>query len=101
MVRRHYRNAVGALLVYDITRAQTFVNAKRWADELRFHAGDDIKILLAGNKVDISNERQVSREEAERFARANGMFFNETSAFSDLNITESFQELLNGIYFEI
>lgn len=90
-------------MVYDITRHQTFVNAKRWADELRFHAGDDIKILLAGNKTDLvkknPNERQVSREEAEKFAKANGMLFNETSAFDDLNITESFQDLLQGTFF--
>ena len=87
-------------MVYEITKHQSFVNAKRWAEELRFHAGDDIKILLAGNKLDIvrqnPNARQVSREEAEKYAKSNGMLFKETSAFADENITESFQELLHG-----
>ena len=89
-------------MVYEVTKHQTFVNAKRWAEELRFHAGEDIKILLAGNKLDIVKQnpslRQVSREEAEKYAKANGMLFKETSAFQDENITESFQELLQGKY---
>ena len=92
---------MGALLVYDITRQQTFVNAKRWADELKFHAGDNIKILLAGNKLDLiknPSDRAVSREEAERFAKSNGMLFRETSAHKNENITESFQELLQGMH---
>lgn len=87
-------------MVYDITKYQSFVNAKRWAEELRFHTGDDIKILLAGNKLDLveknPSERAVTREEGEKFARANGMLFNETSAYTDKNITESFEELLRG-----
>lgn len=84
-----------------MTRHQTFVNAKRWAEELRFHAGEDIIILLAGNKLDLVHKsqenRQVSREEAEKFAKSNGMLFKETSAYENENIGESFQELLKGI----
>ncbi len=103
MIIRHYWNAVGALLVYDITKAQSFANTKRWAEELRFHAGDDIKILLAGNKLDLVKQnpslRAVSYEEAERYARTNGMLFKETSAYEDQNITESFQELLQSKFF--
>ena len=88
-------------MVYDVTRHQTFLNAKRWAEELRFHAGEDIIILLAGNKLDLvhrsAEARQVSREEAEKFAKSNGMLFKETSAYENENIGESFQELLKGM----
>lgn len=64
----YYRGAVGALLVYDITKPQTFVNAERWLRELREHADDDIVIMLVGNKSDLKHVRAVGTEEAITFA---------------------------------
>lgn len=73
----YYRGAVGALLVYDITKPQTFVNAERWLKELREHADDDIVIMLVGNKSDLKHVRAVSTEEAITFAEENKLFFIE------------------------
>lgn len=64
----YYRGAVGALLVYDITKKQTFDNTERWLTELREHADDDIVILLVGNKSDLRHIRAVSTEEGAAFA---------------------------------
>lgn len=64
----YYRGAVGALLVYDITKPQTFVNAERWLRELREHADDDIVIMLVGNKSDLKHVRAVGTEEAITFS---------------------------------
>ena len=64
----YYRGAVGALLVYDITKPQTFVNSERWLRELREHADDDIVIMLVGNKSDLKHVRAVGTEEAITFA---------------------------------
>jgi Ras-related protein Rab-11A len=64
----YYRGAVGALLVYDITKPQTFVNAERWLRELREHADDDIVIMLVGNKSDLKHVRAVGTEEAISFS---------------------------------
>lgn len=75
----YYRGAVGALLVYDITKPQTFVNAERWLKELREHADDDIVIMLVGNKSDLKHVRAVSTEEAIGFAEENNLFFIEVS----------------------
>lgn len=51
----HYRRAVGALLVYDVTNRSSFYNCKKWLDELRASSYDDIVILLIANKVDLTN----------------------------------------------
>lgn len=68
----YYRGAVGALLVYDITKKQTFDNTERWLSELREHADDDIVILLVGNKSDLRHIRAVSTEEGSAFAGKEG-----------------------------
>ena len=59
---------MGALLVYDITKPQTFVNAERWLRELREHADDDIVIMLVGNKSDLKHVRAVGTDEAITFS---------------------------------
>merc|ERR1711865_19142 len=63
----YYRGAVGALLVYDITKHVTFVDVERWLKELRDHANDNIVIMLVGNKCDLRHLRTVRHEEAMAF----------------------------------
>lgn len=65
---RYYRGAVGALLVYDIAKQQTYVNVTRWLKELRDHADSNIVIMLVGNKSDLKHLRAVPTEEAKAFA---------------------------------
>lgn len=64
----YYRGALGALLVYDITKKQSFENAERWLQELREHADQKIVILLVGNKSDLRHIRAVTTDEARDFA---------------------------------
>lgn len=64
----YYRGAVGALLVYDITRQITFENVERWLKELREHGDQSIVITLVGNKSDLRHLRKVSTEKAKAFA---------------------------------
>jgi hypothetical protein len=61
---RYYRGAVGALLVYDISKRITYDNVSRWLKELRDHADENIVIMLVGNKRDLRHMRTVSTEEA-------------------------------------
>ena len=56
----YYRGALGALLVYDITRKDTFYNVNKWLKELREHADMNISIILVGNKSDLYHMRQVT-----------------------------------------
>ena len=64
----YYRGAVGALLVYDISKGQTYDNVTRWLKELRDHADANIVIMLVGNKSDLRHLRAVPTEEAKQFA---------------------------------
>ena len=60
------------LLVYDISRRFTFESIGKWLQEVRDHADEKVAIILVGNKSDLEKQRQVSYEEAERFAREQG-----------------------------
>ena len=92
----YYRGAVGALLVYDISKQVTFENVERWLNELRDHADSNIVIMLVGNKSDLKHLRAVSTEEAAQFAEKHGLSFIETSALESTNVEEAFQQILTG-----
>ena len=68
----YYRGAVGALLVYDISRSSTFENVERWLKELRDHADANIVIMLVGNKSDLKHLRCVQAEDANAYAVKEG-----------------------------
>ncbi|KAG8946484.1 Ras- protein Rab-11A [Tulasnella sp. 424] len=94
----YYRGAVGALLVYDIAKYATYVNATRWLKELRDHADPNIVIMLVGNKSDLEHLRAVPSEEAKAFSAENGLSFIETSALDASNLDAAFQNILHEIY---
>ncbi|CBI31604.3 unnamed protein product, partial [Vitis vinifera] len=94
----YYRGAVGALLVYDITKRQTFENVQRWLRELRDHADSNIVIMMAGNKSDLNHLRAVSGDDAQILAEKEGLSFLETSALEALNVEKAFQTILLDIY---
>ncbi|KUF94887.1 Retinal dehydrogenase 1 [Phytophthora nicotianae] len=90
--------AVGALLVYDITKHGTFENVERWLKELRDHADANTVIMLVGNKSDLRHLRAVSTEEAMAFAEKNNLAFIETSALEATGVDTAFQRILTEIY---
>eukprot|EP00267_Zea_mays_P053229 XP_020406342.1 ras-related protein Rab11D [Zea mays] len=89
----YYRGALGALLVYDITRRQSFDHIPRWLDELRAHADKNIVIMLVGNKSDLEEQRAVSTEDAKEFAEKENLFFLETSALQATNVESFFLDI--------
>lgn len=92
----YYRGAVGALLVYDISKHVTFENVERWLKELRDHAEPNIVIMLVGNKSDLRNRRAVPTEEAMAFAETNNLAFIETSALDASGVDDAFRQILTG-----
>jgi len=98
----HYRRAVGALLVYDITKQNTFQNCLKWMEELRQNAEPDIVIMLVGNKLDLvekdPSSRQVNQDVAQEFARQHTLLFAESSAVTSHNVKHIFEHLLQEIY---
>ncbi len=91
---------MGALLVYDVTNYQTFAHLDHWVKELRAGAEPNLVVMLVGNKIDACEEdraaRQVSREEAEKYAARSQMLFEEVSAVKDTNVRAAFESLLQS-----
>lgn len=94
----YYRGAVGALLVYDITKRQSFDHVVQWLEELRGHADGSIVVVLIGNKSDLETNRAVTVEDAKEFAERENIFFMETSALESTNVEAAFFMALSEIY---
>ena len=92
----YYRGAVGALLVFDITKYATFKNIEKWLSELRDHAEPHIVAMLVGNKSDLVAHRAVSQQEVDAFARNHGLSYIETSALDASNVEEAFKRNVEG-----
>eukprot|EP00802_Teleaulax_amphioxeia_P022642 Tamp_23111.p1 GENE.Tamp_23111~~Tamp_23111.p1 ORF type:complete len:240 (-),score=43.77 Tamp_23111:48-767(-) len=86
----YYRDADGALIVYDTTDAESFAKARNWVKELRKMVGQDIVLCLVGNKIDLDKERQVPKEEAAEYATSVGAVHWEVSAKLGRGIEETF-----------
>lgn len=99
MASAYYKNSLGAFLVYDITRVETFNNLGKWIDLLKEHSNPEILIFLIGNKSDLAAKRQVTKETAENFSKKNKLFFKEVSAKENYNqcVQKAFNILLEEI----
>jgi len=98
ITRSYYRGAAGALLVYDITRRDTFKHLSRWLDEARQHSQSNMVIMLIGNKSDLEHRRAVSTEEGKAFAEEHGLIFMETSAKTAQNVEQAFINTADKIH---
>nr|ABF70134.1 GTP-binding protein, putative [Musa balbisiana] len=94
----YYRGAVGALLVYDVTRHTTFENVSRWLRELRDHTDPNIIVMLIGNKSDLRHLVAVPTEDGKAYAEKESLYFMETSALEATNVDNAFAEVLTQIY---
>lgn len=101
ITRSYYRDAAGALLVYDITRRESFNHLGRWLEEARQNGNPNMTIMLIGNKSDLEHRRAVSTKEGEVFAQENGLVFLETSAKSAANVETAFIRTAENIYSKI
>ncbi|KAL4585600.1 hypothetical protein LXL04_010223 [Taraxacum kok-saghyz] len=94
----YYRGAAGALIVYDITRPETFKNVEKWLKELRDVTDNDIVVMLVGNKTDQNNLRSIRTKDAKAFAhRKNINLFMETSALNMSNVMNAFTKVVTQI----
>ncbi len=84
-------NSEAGIIVYDITRRDTFENVMEWYQDFKKYAPVDIIIILVGNKTDLEAARQVSTQEGKKLADDLGLHFIETSAKSGENVDESFE----------
>ncbi|KAF1810965.1 GTP-binding protein-like protein RAB2 [Eremomyces bilateralis CBS 781.70] len=108
VTRSYFRAASGALLVFDITRRETFLSVTSWLNDLRQIAEDHVVVVLVGNKSDLAgssmgtdgeNRRQVRKEEADQWCKDNNvMCYVETSAKSGEGVESAFLQVAERIY---
>ena len=93
----YYRGARWAVVVYDMTNYNSFTKAKSWVDEIQNAGITNLNITLAANKCDKEIKRTVSYDEGKEYADLQGLFYFETSAKTNQNITELFDQIANSI----
>jgi len=99
LITNFYRNTSLAIIVYSVTSEESFQDIDMWLKELRTHANPDVKVVLIGNKIDLENERKISKEEGEKLAKTNKFDkFVETSAKTGINTMSTFVEIAFLLY---
>ena len=93
----YLRGAEGIVLVYDVTNLESFESLKFWIESLKSNLGENsLPIVINGNKIDL-DDRDVSSEDAKKFAQSNNFKYFETSAKSGIGVDELFREIVNQI----
>lgn len=87
-----YRGTNGVLLVFDVTRKDTFENIKAWMNEILTHT-QNASVILVGNKIDLAESREVTPEMGEELAKELGVPYIETSALTGENVVDAFTKL--------
>ena len=94
----YYKGAKGAFVVYDITRKTSFESIDRWVNDLTAAADKKITIVVIGNKCDLEDQRQITKEQGEEKSAKLEVAFLETSALSGENLDKAFELMMNEIY---
>ena len=92
IARAYYKNSACALIVYDISRKESFENISSWIEDCKNSSPKSVFMVLVGNKCDLEENREVSEEEGRELAEKNGMLFFETSAKTGKNVEQVFEE---------
>lgn len=93
-----FRDAMGFLLLFDLTNEQSFLNIRNWLTQLQTHAyTDNPDIVLCGNKSDLESLRCISDERAKEMAQKYGLTYFETSAATGHNVSKAVESLLDKV----
>jgi small GTP-binding protein len=92
-----YKGARGALIVYDSTNMSSFNSVEKWYNEIREFGDKNIISILVGNKCDLTEKRQVDKEQATNLSKNLKIPFLETSAADSTNVELAFKQTINGI----
>ncbi|CAH7665918.1 GTP-binding protein ryh1 [Phakopsora pachyrhizi] len=97
LIPSYIRDSSVAVVVYDVANRTSFINTSRWVDDVRAERGNDVIIVLVGNKTDLGDRRQVSIEEAERRSKELNVMFIETSAKAGHNVKTLFKKIAEAL----
>ena len=98
LTQNYFRNAEGVLLAFDVTNEESFNNLKDWISSIKINMEAKnifLPLIIIGNKIDMENDREISKENAENFAKRNNYKYFETSAKTGEGIDEAIKELVN------
>lgn len=93
LIPSYIRDSNVAVVVFDLTNRDSFLNTSRWIDDVRAERGKDVILALVGNKADLLDKRVVASEEANQFAKSQGIMYIETSAKMGHNVKNLFQKI--------
>lgn len=97
VTRAYYRDAKGAIILFDLTSSDSFSHLSDWLQDVKDQAGSDIDIVVVGNKCDLMERRQVTSKEANIWAKNNNVILLETSALTGEGVQEVFNILAQHI----
>eukprot|EP00755_Sulcionema_specki_P029039 Sspe_Gene.91268::Locus_62727_Transcript_1_1_Confidence_1.000_Length_804::g.91268::m.91268/K07893/RAB6A; Ras-related protein Rab-6A len=97
LIPSYIRDSSVAVIVYDISCRQSFLNTATWLEDVRAERGDNVIVVLVGNKTDKSDSREVTLEEGEQKSKELGVMFIETSAKAGFNIRALFRKIANAL----
>ncbi|EPE10739.1 ras-like protein rab-6a [Ophiostoma piceae UAMH 11346] len=93
----HSNERIVAVVVYDISNAKSFQNTRKWIDDVRAERGNDVIIVLVGNKTDLNDKREVTTQQGEEEAKRNNLMFVETSAKLGHNVKQLFRRIAQAL----
>ena len=96
----YFRNAEGVVLAYDVTNSESFENLKFWINSIKSNLGEKnifIPIIIIGNKIDMEGMRDITKEDASKFAKENNYKYFETSAKTGQGVDEAIRDLVKQI----
>ena len=97
IAKQYYKGANGVLLIYDVTNRKSFERIEDWITELKENNKiEELFIILVGNKIDLEEKREISKEEGDRFALDNNIKFSEVSAKTGDGILDLFNDITKG-----
>ena len=99
LISSFYRSASLAIIVYSIDSEESYSNIEKWLNDIKTQSNPDVKVFLIGNKADLEDKREVTKEAGESFAKEHKLaFFSETSAKTGFNVQNVFIEVAKELY---
>ena len=97
ITQTYYRGAQGVILTFDTTNKESFENVRNWVRQVDVHAQPNVQKILLGNKCDLLEQREVTKEQAEKVAEQYKMKYFETSAKTGQGIKDGFETVASQI----
>ncbi|KAG2224013.1 hypothetical protein INT45_009599 [Circinella minor] len=97
LIPSYIRDSSVAVIVYDISNRESFLNTSKWIDDVRAERGNQVIIVLVGNKTDLNEKREVTPDEGEKRAKELNVMFIETSAKAGHNVKTLFRKIAQNL----